>query len=410
MALLPSASTAVCPAVCTFHVFRCAALVSGRVTQQTQECALRAADLLADKGEELSEAAEETAEKLRQPRNAAFALLTLASAVAVYIYPHESFRLIGVLGIELTILVKLLSYESPSDAVDDVNKGFQTIKDSFFSAKAQATEFAEVAQARSVSTPLPPAPEKPSEPAQKSSPVSEARESVAAEAVKEAQAALERMVAQSKETKPPPVPAPQAMTKPTQKKPAPGKPFVSAAEDSKPTVPKTAESKSADAKPADLQSIASLTSASKPETSKPAEGVAASAESANAKPFASVVTSSKSAQSKKVVPYTASAEPTNAKSTAQTVNTVQSAESKTAGKPAGSKSTLNPAGRADAVQSSGIQNTGQLEETKAGNWPASEKKQEVVPPKPVVDSLPYVSADGKPQKGKDGAKRATNKK
>lgn len=281
------------------------------IAQPSKEFALRAADLLADKGEELSEAAEQTAEKLRQPRNAAFALLTFASAVAVYLYPHESFRLIGVLGIELTILVKLLSYDSPSAAVEDVGKGFQSIKESFSNAKAQAAEFAEVAQARSSAAVQPSEPKQAqaAEVSQKSSPVSEARESVAAEAVKEAQAALERMVAQTKEEKPPPVPAPQANTKPPAAKPV--------------------ESKAASISPKE-----SNTTASKP----------------NAKAVAPL-----------------SGKPTDSKPVAE----------------------------------------------KGTKWPADGKKDEVMPPKPVVDSLPYVSADEKAQKrqkGPDGAKPATKGK
>lgn len=272
-----------------------------------QEFALHAADLLADKGEELSEAAEQTAEKLRQPRNAALALLTFASGVAVYLYPHESFRLIGVLGIELTILVKLLSYDSPSAAVDDVSKGFQSIKDSFSSAKAQAADFAEVAQARSANPAQPSAAEKASDTPPKSSPMSEARESVAAEAVKEAQAALERMVAQSKENKPPPVPAPQANSK------------------------------------------ASAT--------KGADSVLAPGEPVKSKPAGSI------------------SEPT---------------------------ATTAPAGKAATSKTAGLSAAG-------GKWPVDGKKNEVTPPKPVVDSLPYTSAEDREkqrQKGNGGAKQA----
>lgn len=230
--------------------------------------------------------------------------------MAVYLYPHESFRLIGVLGIELTILVKLLSYDSPSAAVDDVGKGFRSIKESFSNAKAQAAQFAEVAQARSATSAQPSDPKQAqaAEASQKSSPVSEARESVAAEAVKEAQAALERMVAQTKEEKPPPVPAPQANTKPPAAKPA-------------------------ESKAASIEAKESKTTATKPKA--------------------------------------------NASSTP------------TSGKPADSKPVAE----------------------KGSKWPAGGKKDELVPPKPVVDSLPYVSADDKAKKkDQDGAKPATKGK
>lgn len=257
----PSACSAICPAAC-IHAIIESWLPKWDHERLSQEFALRAADLLADKGEELSEAAEQTAEKLRQPRNAALALLTFAAVASAYLYPHETFRVVGVVGIELTILVKLLSYESPSAAVDDVNKGlnkgFQSFKESFSSAKAQAAEFAEVAQARSATNPQPTISQKPKETSQKSSAISEARESVAAEAVKEAQAALERMVAQSKEEKPPPVPAPQASAKSWQGKKKEDKPASATAEKATPSateVKAQLDGKSAAAKVADKPSV-----------------------------------------------------------------------------------------------------------------------------------------------------------
>eukprot|EP00892_Ulva_mutabilis_P010963 jgi/Ulvmu1/8239/UM041_0049.1 len=368
---------------------------SGGLAVKSGSYAVTPADLLADKGEELSEAAEQTAEKLRQPRNAAIAVLTLASAVAVYLYPHESFRLIGVLGIELTILLKLLSYESPSAAVDDVNKSFQSIRDSFSNVKAQAAEFADVAQARSSSTPQPPAPEKPAEVPQKISPVSEARESVAAEAVKEAQAALERMVAQSKETKPPPVPAPQAISKAIEKNVSGGKAFVSAAEDGKPAA----------LKPADGKPAASAASDSIGEQSNPA----ATGFSGSVQPLAPKAADTQTGTGTSGTRKPRDAKPVTAVSSEPA--TSASADKKTdPTKPAQSKPFATVAAESQPAATKPVP---EAKGSSAGKWPESDKKEDVVPPKPVVDSLPYVSQDGKTRKGKEGkggAKPATNKK
>jgi hypothetical protein len=90
---------------------------------------VRAADILEDKREELAEGATATAQRLREPQNAALAGVSAATALSLLVAPHETFRFLGVLGLELTLLVKLLSYDSPQAAVADVERGFSSVID-----------------------------------------------------------------------------------------------------------------------------------------------------------------------------------------------------------------------------------------------------------------------------------------
>lgn len=116
------------------HVHR----VRGNSSEQTH-CLCCAADLLADKGEELGEAATFTAKELKKPQNAALALLALIGAGTTIAYPHESFQFFGFLGLQLTVILKVLSYEKPADAFAALNQSSRSFADSVGSAASSAS-------------------------------------------------------------------------------------------------------------------------------------------------------------------------------------------------------------------------------------------------------------------------------
>jgi hypothetical protein len=106
-----------------------------------------AADLLADKGEEIGEAAQYTAQELRKPQNAALVGLGVLGASAIVAYPHQSFQFLGFLGLELTLLVKALSYDNPQQAIDALNKSVGSLTDSVSTSAASAGKAAGKARA-----------------------------------------------------------------------------------------------------------------------------------------------------------------------------------------------------------------------------------------------------------------------
>ncbi len=85
------------------------------------------ANPLAAVGDAAESVAEEAAQLLKQPTNAVWigAGLTLA-ALAAFNY-HLLFRYIGVIGIEATIALRVIDYESPQDALDDLNALIATV-------------------------------------------------------------------------------------------------------------------------------------------------------------------------------------------------------------------------------------------------------------------------------------------
>jgi rhodanese-related sulfurtransferase len=85
------------------------------------------ANPLAIVGDAAESVAEEAAQLLKEPTNAVWIAggLTLA-ALAAFNY-HLLFRYIGVIGIEATIALRVIDYESPQDAIDDFNALVATV-------------------------------------------------------------------------------------------------------------------------------------------------------------------------------------------------------------------------------------------------------------------------------------------
>ena len=107
-------------------------------TEQTR-CLCCAADLLADKGEELGEAATSTANELKKPQNAALGVLALLGLGTTVAYPHESFQFFGFVGLQLTAIVTFLSYDKPEDAMAALNKSSRSFADKVGSAASSAS-------------------------------------------------------------------------------------------------------------------------------------------------------------------------------------------------------------------------------------------------------------------------------
>jgi len=80
--------------------------------------------VLADKSEELAEAAEVTYERavtsLRQPVNALGVAGALSLLVSAVLQPGTTLQFLGVLGLELTTLRYLLQFESPRAAAQGI--------------------------------------------------------------------------------------------------------------------------------------------------------------------------------------------------------------------------------------------------------------------------------------------------
>jgi rhodanese-related sulfurtransferase len=85
------------------------------------------ANPLALVGDAAETVAEEAAQLLKQPTNAVWvgAGITLAAFAAINY--HLLFRYIGVIGIEATIALRVIDYESPQDALDDLNALLATV-------------------------------------------------------------------------------------------------------------------------------------------------------------------------------------------------------------------------------------------------------------------------------------------
>lgn len=98
-----------------------------------------AADLLADKGEELGEAATFTAMELRKPQNAALVALAVLALGTTITYPHESFQFYGFVGLQLTVILKFLSYEKPGDAVAALAQSSRSFAGTLGNAAAKAS-------------------------------------------------------------------------------------------------------------------------------------------------------------------------------------------------------------------------------------------------------------------------------
>lgn len=73
--------------------------------------------LAADTAEALT---NETKNVLQNPVNAAVILSSITGTALFVTYFHEILRYIGVLGIEATVILRLLTYDSPVDALDDL--------------------------------------------------------------------------------------------------------------------------------------------------------------------------------------------------------------------------------------------------------------------------------------------------
>ena len=77
---------------------------------------------MSDKSEEFVEAAEltleQTVEILSKPQNAVIAAAAACLVVAAIVRPHETFEFLGFLGLELTVLVYILKFDSPEAALD----------------------------------------------------------------------------------------------------------------------------------------------------------------------------------------------------------------------------------------------------------------------------------------------------
>jgi hypothetical protein len=96
-----------------------------------------AADTLADKQAELAEAATATAQQLSQPQNAALLGASSVAALVTLLRPHETFQFVGLVGLELSLLNWALKYESPQDAVEDVERTFTSIIDAVSTGTVQ---------------------------------------------------------------------------------------------------------------------------------------------------------------------------------------------------------------------------------------------------------------------------------
>lgn len=78
-----------------------------------------AAGILADTSEDLQELARGTISTINEPANRAIVAGVAIVALSAAFKPHETFQYLGVLGLEFTLLFKLLQYESPTAAVRD---------------------------------------------------------------------------------------------------------------------------------------------------------------------------------------------------------------------------------------------------------------------------------------------------
>jgi hypothetical protein len=75
--------------------------------------------VLTDTSEELQEVATRTFGDLNKPFNRVLAGGSAAGVASAVTFPHTTFQAIGIVGIELTILRALLSYDSPGALIRD---------------------------------------------------------------------------------------------------------------------------------------------------------------------------------------------------------------------------------------------------------------------------------------------------
>ncbi|KAG7668260.1 hypothetical protein KSW81_002157 [Nannochloris sp. 'desiccata'] len=78
-------------------------------------------------GDAAETVAEEAAQLLKQPTNAVWIGAGFTLAILAAFNYHLLFRYIGVLGIEATIALRAIDYESPQDAIDDFNALVATV-------------------------------------------------------------------------------------------------------------------------------------------------------------------------------------------------------------------------------------------------------------------------------------------
>ena len=85
------------------------------------------ANPLAAVGDVAETVAEEAAQLLKQPTNAVWLGAGLTFTTLALLNYHMLFRYIGVLGIEATIALRVIDYDSPQDAINDVNALLATV-------------------------------------------------------------------------------------------------------------------------------------------------------------------------------------------------------------------------------------------------------------------------------------------
>ena len=199
--------------------------------------------MLADKGEELGEAATSTANELKKPQNAALGVLALLGIGTTIAYPHESFQFFGFVGLQLTAIVAFLSYDKPEDAMAALTQSSRSFADRVGTAASSASSAGSKmkAPAAAASTTV----------AEAASKATKKEESAA----KKGESALERALkaAVAKDSKPEPKPAVKTMfvnasaDKPVPAMPASSKPSPSK-EQKAPVVPPAAKSKPSEQK------------------------------------------------------------------------------------------------------------------------------------------------------------------
>jgi hypothetical protein len=112
-------------------------------------CVRFAADLLADKRAEMTDSATATARVLQRPQNAAIAAVGMTTTLCLLARPHETFQFLGLTGLELTLLAKCLAYDSPQEAVSDVEG---TLNSLFGGVSRGATQLGDAASSAGTSS------------------------------------------------------------------------------------------------------------------------------------------------------------------------------------------------------------------------------------------------------------------